>query len=44
MNYYLNLIIPVALILLAGMSIVSQTQRGLIEQLGKYHSIETQLQ
>jgi regulator of protease activity HflC (stomatin/prohibitin superfamily) len=36
MNYYLYLIIPVALILFAGIRIVRPTERGLIERLGKF--------
>lgn len=39
MNYYLYLIIPVVFILFAGIRIVRPTQRGLIERLGKYHSL-----
>ena len=35
---YLYLIIPVVLILFAGIRIVRPTQRGLIERLGKYHN------
>jgi regulator of protease activity HflC (stomatin/prohibitin superfamily) len=39
MNYwYLYLIIPVVLILFAGIRIVRPTHRGLIERLGKYHN------
>jgi regulator of protease activity HflC (stomatin/prohibitin superfamily) len=39
MNYlYWYLIIPVALLFLAGIRIVRPTQRGLIERLGKYHN------
>jgi len=36
--WYLYLIIPVVLILFAGIRIVRPTQRGLIERLGKYHN------
>ena len=35
---YLYIIIPVALLLFAGIRIVRPTQRGLIERLGKYHN------
>jgi len=39
MNYwYLYLIIPVVVILFAGIRIVRPTHRGLIERLGKYHN------
>jgi regulator of protease activity HflC (stomatin/prohibitin superfamily) len=38
MNYLYLIIIPVAVILLAGIRIVRPTQRGLIERLGKYHN------
>jgi regulator of protease activity HflC (stomatin/prohibitin superfamily) len=39
MNYwYLYLIIPVVVILFAGIRIVRPTQRALIERLGKYHN------
>jgi len=36
---YLYLLIPFVLIFLAGIKIVRPTQRGLIERLGKYHSL-----
>ncbi|HEX9252431.1 MAG TPA: SPFH domain-containing protein [Ignavibacteriaceae bacterium] len=36
--WYLYLIIPVVLILFAGIRIVRPTHRGLIERLGKYHN------
>ncbi len=35
---YLYLLIPLAVILIAGIRIVRPTQRGLIERLGKYHN------
>jgi len=35
---YLYLLIPIVVILLAGIRIVRPTQRGLIERLGKYHN------
>ncbi|MGD0583983.1 MAG: SPFH domain-containing protein [Bacteroidales bacterium] len=35
---YLYLLIPIAILLLAGIKIVRPTQRGLIERLGKYHN------
>ena len=37
-NLYLYLIIPVVVILFAGIRIVRPTHRGLIERLGKYHN------
>ena len=36
---YLYLIIPVVLLFLVGIKIVRPTERGLIERLGKYHSL-----
>jgi regulator of protease activity HflC (stomatin/prohibitin superfamily) len=41
MNYF-YLLIPLAVILLAGIRIVRPTQRGLIERLGKYHNYANQ--
>lgn len=38
-NYLWYLIIPVVLLLFAGIKIVSPTQRGLIERLGKYRKL-----
>jgi len=39
MDYlYLYIIIPVVLIFLAGIRIVTPTERGLVERLGKYHN------
>jgi len=39
MNYYLFLIIPVLIILFAGIRIVRPTERGLIERLGKFSKL-----
>ncbi|MBN2615768.1 MAG: SPFH/Band 7/PHB domain protein [Bacteroidales bacterium] len=39
MNYLYLIIIPVVLVLFAGIRIVRPTQRGLIERLGKYRSL-----
>lgn len=39
MSYYLYLIIPVLLLLFAGIRIVRPTERGLIERLGKYRKL-----
>lgn len=39
MNYLYLIIIPVVLVLFAGIRIVRPTQRGLIERLGKYKSL-----
>jgi regulator of protease activity HflC (stomatin/prohibitin superfamily) len=39
MNYYLYSIIPVAIILFAGIRIVRPTERGLIERLGKFKKL-----
>lgn len=36
---YLFIIIPVVVILLAGIRIARPTQRGLMERLGKYNSL-----
>jgi regulator of protease activity HflC (stomatin/prohibitin superfamily) len=36
---YLYLLIPILLLFLAGIKIVRPTQRGLIERLGKYHTL-----
>lgn len=39
MSYYLYLIIPVLILLFAGIRIVRPTERGLIERLGKYRKL-----